>query len=122
MRPKPGRTVYSTESPVRRREAAVRGETASSEPPFRQSPRVRLDRSGRGGKTVTIAGPLILAREEAEALLSSWKKLCGSGGALKAVKTREGVPAFELEIQGDQADRLVAELLKAGYKAKRSGG
>ncbi|HEV2855971.1 MAG TPA: translation initiation factor [Thermoanaerobaculia bacterium] len=93
-----------------------------SELPFRQSPRVRLDRSGRGGKTVTVAGPLILAREEAEALLSSWKKLCGSGGSLKAGKTREGVPAFELEIQGDHADRLVAELLKAGYKAKRSGG
>jgi translation initiation factor 1 (eIF-1/SUI1) len=122
VRPKPGRTVYSTESPVPRKEDSARREPSSSELPFRQSPRVRLDRSGRGGKTVTIAGPLVLAREEAEALLSSWKKLCGSGGALKAGKTREGVPAFELEIQGDHADRLVAELLKAGYKAKRSGG
>jgi len=123
VRPKPGRTVYSTESPVPREEDSARRESATaSEPPFRQSPRVRLDRSGRGGKTVTIAGPLVLTREEAEALLSSWKKLCGSGGALKAGKTREGVPAFELEIQGDHADRLVAELLKAGYKAKRSGG
>lgn len=121
MKPKPGRTVYSTESPVARKEP-VRREVVESEPPFRQSPRVRLDRSGRGGKTVTIAGPLILTREEAEALLSSWKKLCGSGGALKAGKTKEGAPAFELEIQGDHADRLVAELLKEGYKAKRSGG
>jgi translation initiation factor 1 (eIF-1/SUI1) len=121
VRPKPGRTVYSTESPVPRKEGSGRQEPAS-ELPFRQSPRVRLDRSGRGGKTVTVAGPLILTREEAEALLSSWKKLCGSGGALKAVKTREGTPAFELEIQGDHAGRLVTELLKAGYKAKRSGG
>jgi translation initiation factor 1 len=74
---------------------------------------------------VTVAGPLVLSREEAEALLSSWKKLCGSGGALKAGKAgtpREALPAFELEIQGDHAERLVAELLKAGYKAKRSGG
>ncbi len=125
MRSKPGRTVYSTESPVARKEDAVRREPtlpAVSELPFRQSPRVRLDRSGRGGKTVTVAGPLVLTREEAEALLASWKKLCGSGGALKAGKTREGAPAFELEIQGDHADRLVAELLKEGYKAKRSGG
>lgn len=125
MRPKPGRTIYSTESPVPRKGDSARREPipqALSELPFRQSPRVRLDRSGRGGKTVTVAGPLILAREEAEALLSSWKKLCGSGGSLKAGKTREGDPAFELEIQGDHADRLVAELLKAGYKAKRSGG
>lgn len=95
---------------------------AASLLPWDQSPRVRLDRAGRGGKTVTIAGPLVLCREEAEALLSSWKKLCGSGGSLKAGKTREGLPAFELEIQGDHAERLIAELLKAGYKAKRSGG
>ena len=122
MKSRPGRTVYSTESPVPRKKEPVHEGLGESEPPFRQSPRVRLDRSGRGGKTVTIAGPLILMREEAEALLSSWKKLCGSGGALKAGKTREGAPAFELEIQGDHADRLVAELLKAGYKAKRSGG
>lgn len=122
MKPKGGRTVYSTESPVARKQEPTHREPAASEPPFRQSPRVRLDRSGRGGKTVTLTGPLVLTREEAEALLSSWKKLCGSGGALKAGKTREGAPAFELEIQGDHADRLVAELLKEGYKAKRSGG
>jgi translation initiation factor 1 len=120
MKPKPGRTVYSTESPIPRQREPVK--PVAAEPPFKQSPRVRLDRAGRGGKTVTIAGPLMLTREEAEALLSAWKKLCGSGGSLKAGKTREGAPAFELEIQGDHADRLVAELLKAGYKAKRAGG
>jgi translation initiation factor 1 len=125
LKPKPGRTVYSTESPVPRKgEPARPAQTtpAASLQPWEQSPRVRLDRGGRGGKTVTVAGPLVLSREEAEALLSSWKKLCGSGGSLKAGKTREAVPAFELEIQGDHAERLVTELLKAGYKAKRSGG
>ena len=117
-----GRTVYSTETPVRRKEEPAGRVSQESEPPFRQSPRVRLDQAGRGGKTVTVAGPLALTRDEAEELLSSWKKLCGGGGSLKAGKTREGAPAFELEIQGDHAERLVAELLKAGYKAKRSGG
>jgi len=97
-------------------------EPAASLPAWEQSPRVRLERAGRGGKIVTVAGPLVLSRQEAEALLSSWKKLCGSGGSLKAGKTREALPAFELEVQGDHADRLVDELLKAGYKAKRSGG
>ena len=43
-------------------------------------------------------------------------------GTFKASKTADGSPAFELEIQGDHADRLVAELVKAGYKAKRAGG
>jgi translation initiation factor 1 len=51
-----------------------------------------------------------------------WKKMCGGGGTLKAGKTPGGDPAFELEIQGDHADRLTAELTKAGYKAKRAGG
>jgi translation initiation factor 1 len=124
LKPKPGRRVYSTESPIPKKGEPSRpvSTPAASLQPWEQSPRVRLDRAGRGGKTVTVAGPLVLSREEAEALLSSWKKLCGSGGSLKAGKTREGLPAFELEVQGDHAERLVAELLKAGYKAKRSGG
>jgi len=64
----------------------------------------------------------VLARSEAETLLVTWKKMCGSGGSLKTSRTSDGSPAFELEVQGDHAERLVAELLKAGYKAKRSGG
>lgn len=126
MKNRPGRPVYSTESPVAR-PATRKDEPSRREPPrsllpWEQSPRVRRDRAGRGGKTVTVAGPLVLTREDATALLASWKKLCGSGGALKAGKTADGSPAFDLEIQGDHADRLVDELLKAGYKAKRAGG
>lgn len=121
MKTRSGRTVYSTESPVSRKEGPARGPFRSL-PPVEQSPRVRRDKAGRGGKTVTVAGPLVLTREDATALLASWKKLCGSGGALKEGKTADGSPAFELEIQGDHADRLVGELVKAGYRAKRAGG
>jgi translation initiation factor 1 len=46
-------------------------------------------------------------------LATRLKKLCGAGGAVK-----NGV----IEIQGDHRDRLVAELCKMGYDAKRSGG
>jgi translation initiation factor 1 len=122
VRPKSGRTVYSTESPVARRESPAQQEPGASLPPSSQSPRVRREKAGRGGKTVTVAGPLVLARPEAEALLASWKRMCGGGGALKAGKTADGSPAFELELQGDHAERLVAELVKAGYRAKRAGG
>lgn len=122
MKPRSARTVYSTESAISRQERPGSNEPRASFPPAAQSPRVRRETSGRGGKTVTVIGPLVLARPEAEALLASWKKLCGGGGALKSAQTADGSPAFELEIQGDHADRLVAELVKAGYKAKRSGG
>jgi translation initiation factor 1 len=125
VKPKAGRRVYSTEVSVPRQGSSSPeepGEPAVSLPPSAQSPRVRRERGGRGGKTVTAVGPLVLARPEAETLLASWKKRYGSGGALKAVRTPDGAPAFELEVQGDHADRLLADLVQAGYKAKRSGG
>lgn len=122
MKTRPGRTVYSSESPVGRKGEPSRREPLSSLLPWEQSPRVRRETGGRGGKTVTTVGPLVLTREDASALLASWKKMCGGGGTLKAGRTADGSPAFDLEIQGDHADRLVDELLKAGYKAKRAGG
>lgn len=122
MKTRPGRTVYSTESNVSRKEGSARREPLRSLLPWEQSPRVRRETGGRGGKTVTTVGPLVLTREDASALLAAWKKMCGGGGTLKAGKTADGSPAFDLEIQGDHADRLVDELLKAGYKAKRAGG
>jgi translation initiation factor 1 len=48
-----------------------------------------------------------------EDLATRLKKLCGAGGVVK-----DGV----IEIQGEHRDRLVAELCKLGYNAKRSGG
>ncbi len=91
-------------------------------PPAEQDVRVRRERAGRGGKTVTVAGPLVLTRDDAARLLSDWKRLCGGGGGLKLSKTAAGDPCFEVEVQGDHADRLVTELVKAGYRAKRAGG
>ncbi|HWM93330.1 MAG TPA: hypothetical protein VN493_21385 [Thermoanaerobaculia bacterium] len=123
MKPKGGRKlVWSSERPVDRREDAPAQEPWRSLPPAEQDVRVRRERSGRGGKVVTVAGPLVLTREDASRLLSDWKRLCGGGGALKPSKTPAGDPCFEVEVQGDHADRLVAELVKAGYGAKRAGG
>lgn len=77
--------------------------------------RVRVGRetAGRSGKGVSVVTGLPLAPAQLEALATTLKKICGAGGAAK-----EG----RIEIQGDHRDRLVAELRKLGYDAKRSGG
>jgi translation initiation factor 1 len=80
-----------------------------------QSARVRVGRevSGRGGKGVSVITGLPLSEAALEALATQLKKNCGAGGAVKDGR---------IEIQGDHRDRLVAELIKLGYEAKRSGG
>jgi translation initiation factor 1 len=99
-----------------------RCEPFRSLPAAEQAVRVRREKAGRGGKTVTVAGPFVLVRDEAATLLAAWKRLCGGGGTLQTVKTPGGDAAFELEIQGDHADRILDTLVAAGFKAKRSGG
>jgi translation initiation factor 1 len=83
--------------------------------PLSGQARVRVGRevAGRGGKGVSVITGLPLAGSELDDLAKSLKKLCGAGGAV-----RDGT----IEIQGDHRDRLVAELQKLGYEAKRSGG
>ena len=75
--------------------------------------RVGREISGRGGKGVSVISGLPLTGEALEELATRLKKSCGAGGAVK-----DGT----IEIQGDHRDRLVAELGKLGYDAKRSGG
>ena len=77
--------------------------------------RVRVGRevAGRGGKGVSVISGLPLDEAQLAELATQLKKLCGAGGGVK-----EGV----IEIQGEHRDRLVAELCRLGYPARRSGG
>ena len=76
-------------------------------------PRVGRETKGRAGKGVTTVGGLPLPAGELEALAARLKKRCGSGGTV-----RNGV----IEIQGEHRDVIVAELVRLGWPAKRSGG
>jgi translation initiation factor 1 len=75
--------------------------------------RVRRETKGRAGRTVTTISGLPLPPDELHALARELKRRCGTGGALK-----KGV----IEIQGDHADALLAELAERGFRAKRAGG
>jgi len=77
--------------------------------------RVRVGRevAGRGGKGVSVIRGLPLDTAALEELAGRLKRLCGAGGAV-----RDGT----IEIQGEHRDRLVAELIRLGYEAKRAGG
>jgi translation initiation factor 1 len=74
--------------------------------------RVRVGRqtAGRSGKAVSVVTGLPLSAQELAALATQLKKLCGA--------VKDG----NIEIQGDHRDRVVQELVKLGYEAKRAGG
>jgi translation initiation factor 1 len=75
--------------------------------------RVGRETQGRKGKGVTVITGLPLASPALEQLAAGLKKRCGSGGTV-----RDGI----IEIQGDHRDLLVAELIRLGWAAKKSGG
>jgi translation initiation factor 1 len=75
--------------------------------------RVGRETQGRAGKGVTTVTGLPLAVADIETLAAKLKKRCGSGGTV-----RNGI----IEIQGEHRDAIVAELVKMGWQAKRSGG
>ncbi len=116
------RTVY-TSGPGGGRSLPEDGEEGNepraSLPPEKQSVHVRMERAGRGGKTVTVAGPFLLVRAAAAALLSELKRACGGGGALKIGITPAGDAAFFLELQGDHRTRLPALLRARGFHRAR---
>ncbi len=108
--------VYSTDPDP---EPAVSTPTLPKNPaaPFaiqgQQPVRVRLERKGRGGKTVSVLDGVLSPAIGKEALLKHLKNKLGTGGAMKG---------DTLEIQGDQRDNVVALLIELGYTAKKAGG
>ncbi len=75
--------------------------------------KVGRETAGRKGKAVTTVFDTELDESALQSLATILKQKCGTGGTVK-----EG----RIEIQGDQRDRVTAELQKLGYKVKRVGG
>jgi translation initiation factor 1 len=70
---------------------------------------LRLEKKGRGGKSVTIVAGLPRNRAFLAALAAELKRACGTGGT-----AADGA----VEIQGEQRERLRALLAAKGYTVK----
>ena len=86
---------------------------ASKPVPRNVTVRVGWETKGRRGKGVTTVSDLPLVESGLLDLAATLKQRLGTGGTIKDGR---------IEIQGDQRDRVVAELERLGYRAKRAGG
>lgn len=75
--------------------------------------RVHRDRKGRGGKTVSVIKGVLSPAAGKKALLKYLKNKLGTGGTISE---------DNIEIQGEQRERIVELLNELGYKAKVAGG
>ena len=78
-------------------------------PPAKQRLHVRMERSGRGGKTVTVVDNFVGSDDDLQALGRTLKAKCGVGGTAK-----DG----QIIIQGDFRERIATLLKELGYPAK----
>ena len=95
-------------------EALIPQRSASQEPAKKPvTLKVGRETAGRRGKGVTTVFDLPLDHDAVRELAALLKQRCGTGGTVKDGR---------IEMQGDQRERIAAELEKLGYKVKRVGG
>jgi translation initiation factor 1 len=91
-------------------ERACRCDQAASEPvPVRPVAKLRVEKAGRGGKTVTVVFGLPNNAVFLKDLAQQLKRTCGTGGT----STEDGV-----ELQGDLRDRVRDYLRGKGFQVK----
>ncbi|MCU7496914.1 MAG: hypothetical protein HF314_09225 [Ignavibacteria bacterium] len=77
------------------------------------TPVLRIEKSGRHGKTVTVIDKLPLNESYLKDLTSELKKKCGSGGTYKTEAGKGSI-----EIQGEKRELIRAYFEKQGIKVK----
>ncbi len=75
----------------------------------KQNLRIKLDKRNRNGKAVTLITGFVGTTGDLKTLAKQLKTACGVGGSEK-----DG----EILIQGDHREKVLALLLRAGYKAR----
>ncbi|MDD7468120.1 MAG: translation initiation factor [Porphyromonas sp.] len=107
-----GGLVYSTgkETMASLLEGLSLGDQEETLPKEDQELRVRIERKGRKGKTVTLISGFVGQSADLEELGKELKAKCGIGGSVK-----EG----EVILQGELVERVVALLREMGYTRTR---
>ena len=111
------RIVYSTDTGGKcpgcgwpQRDCKCSSQRAANDPiPNRIVAKLRMEKKGRGGKTMTVVYGLPENEAFLKELCQELKRSCGTGGAV----VEGGV-----EIQGDLRERVRDVLLKKGYIVK----
>jgi translation initiation factor 1 len=110
------RLVYSTDAgricsgcgwPAR--DCTCSNRTATASVPARIVAKLRMEKKGRGGKTVTVVYDLPRNAVFLEELSQELKRACGTGGA---------VGDGTIELQGELRDRVREFLVKKGFAVK----
>lgn len=81
--------------------------------PSEHTLKIRLEKNGRGGKSVSVVFELPNNEAYFKDLAKKLKSVCGTGGAYKNNM---------IEIQGDHREKIKAYLEKTGFKVKLAGG
>lgn len=99
--------VYSTNPDFRYDTGEI--EECETLPPAKQNLRIKLDKRHRNGKAVTLITGFVGTGADLKSLAKQLKSACGVGGSDK-----DG----EILIQGDHREKVLAILIKDGYKAR----
>lgn len=103
-----GRTCPTCGWPASNCQCSTRPSVAEAVP-ARVTAKLRMEKKGRGGKTMTVVDGLPRNDAFLKALCAELKRLCGTGGA---------VADGAIELQGDLRDRLRPHLLSKGFIVK----
>ena len=75
---------------------------------------LRIEKAGRGGKTVTVVANFVgIGLTEKQQLAKAMQKACGTGGTIKDGR---------IEIQGDKRAEVARILTEAGFRPVFAGG
>lgn len=118
MRSRDSRLVYSTATdgkcptcgwPQRNCQCSRQRSAGNAAVPGRVVAKLRLEKKGRGGKSVTVLYDLPQNDAFLQDLAQRLKRSCGTGGA---------VSGDTIELQGDMRDRVRAFVQGLGYTVK----